>query len=280
VAADSRLRRAIKAAVHPLLNDTLYSCLQGVSKAVDIRLAKWSEPELDLILPAVKSGDEVLDLGANYGLYTYRLSRAVGRSGRVFAFEPIPFTTRTLRVVTRLLALRNVTIVPAGCSDTNGMISFTVPVQSSGAPGSGQAHIGTRNDQRPGSEVQVRWNQTTRVECAVVALDDYLPPLRSLSLIKCDIEGAELLAFRGAARTIQQHLPTVICEINPWFLDGFNLRLEDLVGFFADRGYQLYKYTTEKRLARIASASEIVEDNYVFIHPSRMKPFAPLMESV
>jgi len=277
--ANSWLRRSIKTALHPLLNETSYSWMQGLAKAMDIVRHKWTEPEVDLIPFAVKPGDEVLDLGANYGLYTYWLSRAVGPSGHVYAFEPIPFTHRTLRVVSRLLSVNNVTIVQAGCGDTPGVVSFTIPIQASGAIGSGQAHIGSRNDQRPGAETQVRWNRTTRVDCDVVALDAFLPPLKNVSLIKSDIEGAELLAFRGAAGIIDQHRPTVICEINPWFLDGFGLRLDDLVGLFTDRGYRLYRYTPEKRLQRIDALTQIVEDNYVFIHPSRMAPFEPLLES-
>ena len=276
MAADTLLRRAVKATLHPVLNDSTYRYLQGIAKAVDIRRGKWYEPELDLISRAVAAGDEVLDLGANYGLYTYHLSRAVGANGRVYAFEPVPFTSSALALVTRLLGLRNVSIVAKGCSDASGTVAFNVPLQRSGALGAGQAHIGARNDDRPGAETQVRWDRTTRIHCEVVALDEYLPPLANLSLIKCDIEGAELLAFRGAVRTIEAHRPSVICEINPWFLDGFGLRLDDLVGFFVDRGYSLYRYTDGKQLVPVATAA-IVEDNYVFIHPRRIAPFAALI---
>lgn len=277
MAANSLWRRVVKGMLYPVMNERAYCYLQGFAKAFDIRRGKWSEPELDLISVAVRPGDEVLDLGANYGLYTYHLSRAVAATGRVYAFEPLPFTNRSLTLVTRLLGLRNVTIVPKGCSDAAGTVAFTLPIQKSGAPSAGQAHIGARNDDRPGRETQVRWDRTTRIDCEVVALDDYLPKLRRLSLIKCDIEGAELLAFRGAARAIERHRPCVICEINPWFLDGFGIRLEDLVAFFDDRGYRLYRYTSEKRLARVATLADVVEDNYVFIHSERLAPFASLV---
>jgi len=276
--ADSLLRRALKATLRPLLTESTYSYLQGLAKVVDIRRGKWYEPELDLLSVAVRSGDHVLDLGANYGLYTYHLSRAVGATGHVYAFEPLPFTHRTLALVTRLLGLRNVTIVPKGCSDVTGTAVFRLPIQKSGAPGAGQAHMGRRNDERPGSEAQVRWDRTTKVECEVVALDDYLPRLENLSLIKSDIEGAELLAFRGAVRTIERHHPSVICEINPWFLDGFGLRLHDLVAFFTDRGYGLYRYTPAKKLAHVMSLDDVVEDNYVFVHADRVLQFAPLLD--
>ncbi|MES1254416.1 MAG: FkbM family methyltransferase [Acidobacteriota bacterium] len=276
MAANSLLRRAIKKSLAPLLNEGVYRYLQGAAVAMDIRRGKWREPELDLIPFAVRPGDTVLDLGANYGFYTYHLSRAAGPSGRVHAFEPVPFTYRTLTLVARLLGLKNATCVAKGCSDTAGTIEVTLPIQKSGAPSAGQAHIGTRNDAREGSETQVRWDRTTRVTCEVVAIDDYLPSIDRVSLIKCDIEGAELLAFRGAARTIDAHHPTVICEINPWFLDGFGLRLDDLVGFFTSRGYGIYRYTSDKKLLPVASLDDIVEDNYVFIHPDRRAPLASL----
>lgn len=275
--ADSRLRRAVKTMLYPLLNDSVYSYVQGVAKAVDIRRGKWSEPELDLVAMAVSPGDDVLDIGANYGLYTQYLSHAVGPSGRVFAFEPVPFTSRTLVLVSRLLGLRNVTVVPKGCSDVTGVVTFRIPIQKSGAPSAGLACSGARSDDRPGAETQVRWDRTKDVQCDLVALDEFLPPLNNLSLIKCDIEGAELLAFRGAARTIETHRPSVICEINPWYIEGFGLRLEDLLAFFHQRGYQLYRYTPERTLLVVTSTADIVEDNYVFIHPDRLAPFAALV---
>jgi hypothetical protein len=117
------------------------------------------------------------------------------------------------------------------------------------------------------------------VVAEVVALDEFLPRVESLSLIKCDIEGAELLCFRGAERLIGEHRPTVICEINPWFLEGFGINLEELLGFFDVRGYKLYRYVEDgpaRRLREVAAA-EVEEDNYVFIHPSRLERFTGLL---
>jgi FkbM family methyltransferase len=276
--ANSLVRRTLKTLLRPVLNDTSYTYVQGVSKAVDILRGTWSEPELDLIGLAVRDGEVALDIGANYGLYTHHLSKAVGARGRVFAFEPVPFTNRTLTLISRLLGFRNVTIVAKGCSDETGTIAFRVPLQSSGAPMAGLASIGVRNDDRPGAETQVRWQRTTEVTCEVVALDQFMPPLENLSLIKCDIEGAELLAFRGAAQLIETHHPSVICEINPWYIGGFGAAVEDLLAFFERRGYALYRYSESGRLTPVPPA-EVVEDNYVFIHPQRRDRFAAVMAS-
>src|SRR5262249_43566703 len=112
------------------------------------------------------------------------------------------------------------------------------------------------------------------VTAEVLRLDDYLPPLKNLSLVKADTEGAELMVFRGGEKVIRQHLPTVICEINPWYLEGFGIRLSDLTGFFFDMGYRLYFY--EKGYLREVPVDQVVEDNYVFVHPSREDRLARL----
>ena len=136
-----------------------------------------------------------------------------------------------------------------------------------------------RNDDHPGKETQVRWDPGSEVYADIVRLDSFLPELSNLSWIKCDIEGAELFAFQGATETLDRHHPSVICEINPWFLDGFDVTLKELIGLFQQRGYELYSYTKGGdggRLEQVA-LDEVVEDNYVFIHPSRKDAFASLL---
>ena len=107
----------------------------------------------------------------------------------------------------------------------------------------------------------------------------FLPSLSNLTFIKCDIEGAEFFAFSGARKLISQNLPTVICEINPWYLQGFGVAVSDLTGFFAALGYGLFRYDTnnEKGSLQAVEKNTIVEDNYLFLHPSRSERFATLL---
>ena len=277
--ANSALRRVTKRILYSSFGDSSYKYFQAISKAMDIRNGSWSEPELDLIAFAVKPGETALDLGANFGLYSYHIARALGTTGRVYAFEPVPFTFATLRLVARILRFRRVTLLEKGCGQEAGAISFEVPVQASGAFAAGQAYVSGRRDDREGKEGQVRWASTKQVVGEIVRLDDFLPPIDELSLIKCDIEGAELFAFRGATELIARHLPTVICEINPWFLEGFGVRLEELLGFFFDQGFSLYHYRLQGGRPGLfpVEIKDVVEDNYVFIHPSRASRFASIM---
>lgn len=277
--ANSAARRLAKRLVHPVLNEHTYRYIQAASMAWDIRGGKWTEPELELISYALEPDETAIDIGANFGLYSYHLSRRIGERGKVYAFEPVPFTHQTLVIVARLLRFRNVEIVPKGCSDKAGTITFTVPVQASGAIAAGLAHLAGRNDERVGKDEQVRWASTRDVVSAVVKLDDFLPAVERLALIKCDVEGAELFAFRGAERMINRHFPSVICEINPWYLEGFGVRLEELTTFFTAKDYKIYHYRNDEGRGRLrpVEASQLVEDNYVLIHPSRSDRFAALM---
>jgi FkbM family methyltransferase len=199
----------------------------------------------------------------------------VGETGRVLAFEPLPGTSATLRLEVRMLRLGNVEVFPVGCAEETGRKRFEVPVQSSGALATGQAYIASRRDDHPGKETQVRWSETRSAVCDVVRLDEILPAGGNVSFIKCDIEGAELFAFRGAAGIISRNLPTILCEINPWFLEGFGIDPASLTGFFFEKGYELYRYA-EGRLS-VHSPAELVEDNYLFVHPDRRERFSTLV---
>lgn len=275
--ADSFARRAVKRALGPLAGSGIYARLQALSIVRDIRAGTLSEPELDLVPLGLRPGESALDLGANFGLWVAPLSAAVGSGGRVWAFEPIPFTLTTLRVVIRLLRLDNVELVAAGCAERAGEVEFALPVQASGALSAGQAHAAARDDDREGRERHARLAERDEgVVCEVVAIDDVVPADAEITFLKADIEGAEPLAFRGAAKTIAAHLPTIVCEINPWFLEGFGFTVDDLLGDLLGLGYELYRYTEEGRLVPVDPAA-VVEDNYVLIHPSRSNRFAALL---
>lgn len=57
---------------------------------------EWAENEIRFLLRSVHPGDTVLDVGANIGTHTLAFARAVGVSGKVWAFEPRPEIFRVL----------------------------------------------------------------------------------------------------------------------------------------------------------------------------------------
>jgi len=272
--ANSLPRRAFKRILAPVLNERTYRIVQGLAMGWDIRTGGWTEPELDIIRYAVKPGDTVVDIGANYGLWSYHLSRAVGPTGKVYAFEPLPFTSSTFRFIAKLLRFQEVHLVPKACGDTAGRVTFTVPISDSGSIIAGIVHESRRDDNRQGRERHARYEKTKDVKCDQIVLDEYLDGVTNVSFIKCDVEGADYFAMKGAKSILEKNLPTVIVEINPWFLEGFGVSLSDLVNLFVGLGYRLYHY--ENGRLQSAKIEDIVEDNWVFVHPSREQQMLPL----
>ena len=160
--ADSLPRRIAKRTLAPVLNENTYEVFQALAMAYDIWSGALREPELELIDCAVREGETALDIGANYGLYSYHLSKGVGSHGHVYAFEPIPYTCRVFRKISRLLRFRNVRLIQMACGEENGRLKFNVPIQDSGAIIAGTVHLGNRNNARPGKERHARFSKDHR----------------------------------------------------------------------------------------------------------------------
>lgn len=277
MAANSLPRRVVKRLIAPVLTESTYSLFQAVAMGWDIRRGTWWEPELELIDRVVREGDTVVDIGANYGLWAYHASRAVGRAGKVYSYEPIPFTARTFRLIGRALGfLGNVELVNKGVGEKAGTIEFTVPVQDGVAISAGLVHMEGRRDARPGKEIHARFEKTKNVACEVVTIDEHLAGVERVTLLKCDIEGADLYAMRGARRLLETQKPVVIIEITPWFLEGFGFTVADVYGFFEELGYRCYHYDDGGRLT-VAPLDRIVEDNWVFVHPDTSQRLRSIM---
>lgn len=265
------LRSLIKPLLYRFLSRNWYMRLQAASMSREIARGLHDEKEARLIPALALPGEAAVDIGSNYAMVSYHLSRAVGASGKVYAFEPIPFPYDVSRMIAERLGLSNVDFRRQGCGEANRFLSFRVPLQTGGAPSAGQSHMAGRNNELPGKDRHFRFQSWETVECEVVRLDDALPSDADISFIKADIEGAELLAFRGAERLIDRCRPAVLSEINRFFLQGFGIRIEQLLSFFYDKGYKVYRLDIQDGLTLVEiDAADIDETNVFFLHPDRL----------
>jgi FkbM family methyltransferase len=258
------IRPVVRRAVLATLGERGYEHVRARSVARDIRRGLWTEPEIPILACAVAPGDFVVDAGANYGLYSFHLAAAVGPRGVVHAFEPVPGTCTTLHRVTRLLSLGNVRVVEAGVSDEGGSARMVVPRRDDGSADTGKAWTVRAGAGTAGGAVEVR----------MVRLDDELPRVE-VTFLKCDVEGAELFALRGAADLLRRHAPTLLLETSRPAMSRYGVEPEQVQTLLEDLGYATYRYDSDARALRPSLAGDM-DGNLLAVHPRRAARLAKL----
>jgi FkbM family methyltransferase len=136
-----------------------------------------------LSLLNLRTGDAVLDLGANCGLFTIACAKLVGPTGLVIAVEPDPGNCEALRRNVAEAKLDNVRVMQVAAWSADGWVSF-------GADGSMGALVLSGAPMSRGKRVQV----PSRTVDSLAGLASG----RRLAAVKMDIEGAEYEAIKGA----------------------------------------------------------------------------------
>jgi FkbM family methyltransferase len=151
----------------------------------------------------LQPGDFFVDGGAHIGFFTVLASRQVGPSGVVLAFEPCDLNAGVLETNIRLNGCQNVRVRREALSDAPGRVEMS---WASGHD-TGQATI------RPTGAAAGR----SLVDTA--ALQDLLRERQQpVSLIKLDLEGAELRAIVGMREILAADRPPLLVEITDSFL--------------------------------------------------------------
>ncbi|MFQ5853478.1 MAG: FkbM family methyltransferase [Candidatus Binatia bacterium] len=163
------------------------------------------EPDMKLLEHLIKPGDSVIDIGANIGIYTIRMSPLVGRDGCVHSIEPVPLTFDILCSNVRKLGLTNVELIQCAISDTNSSVMVEVPLYKSGGENFYRARVIQHTDNS--------FQRLVMVDSRTI--DSTFDKLRrKISFIKCDVEGHELQCLKGAARVVRDNMPAWLIEIS------------------------------------------------------------------
>lgn len=157
-------------------------------------LEHYQEPQRLKAFEFVSDWDCAVDLGAHVGIFSRHFAQ---HFKKVIAFEP----TETTRSCLERNVPENVTIVPFACGDHHGEVLFRRHIKNSG--GTEIAFDGARASS--GLEYYT---------VQMITLDSM--ELEGVGLIKIDIQGAEPLALRGAARTLVRCKPVVLIEEKPF----------------------------------------------------------------
>jgi FkbM family methyltransferase len=196
----------------------------------DTHLSRWIEeaqrldhdqPVLQKVLPYIRPGTVVYDLGAAIGDHTYFYLNAVSE-GLVVAIEPHPLQFECLR--------------------RNCPTALCLPYAVGEAED--EVWLFHQPDVVAGSRLidpALQWPMT-KVRRITIDTNCVVGP--PVSFMKIDIEGCEPEALRGAKETILRHRPAIWVEINPIALErqrhsANELRdvLENLLGYRVEEFY-------------------------------------------
>ena len=174
----------------------------GLRYWIPRRRIKADENLLRNALETVKPGSVVWDVGANMGLFSFVASGLAGPQGRVYAFEPDAVMARLLRRSARLNPqAAPVEVIPCAVAQDLGLARFEIALRSRAS----NALEGYQLSQGGG----VREIETV----VTVSLDWLAQQLPAPDVLKIDVEGAELIAFRGARQLLQTKRPILIFEL-------------------------------------------------------------------
>ena len=197
----------------------------------------------------------ILDVGANIGLYAIRFAKRLAHA-RVFAFEPMPISHAFLQ---RNVAVNGVgervSCFNYGLSETSGAVDFFIsPAAGTNAS---LANVAGAQDAHRVVGLTLTMDQWTANQ---VVVPDF---------IKCDVEGAELLVFRGARATLATHQPIVFAELLRKWSKPFGYHPNDMLAYFAELGYQCLAVGATGVRSISAVDDDTPETNYAFLHGER-----------
>ena len=159
------------------------------------------EPYLQKIMKKhIKHNDIVFDIGSNIGYTSIAMSKIVGDSGLVYAFEPVPTNIDDFKTNIALNKCNNITLISKALSNVNEITNFRIPEMGKNL-----------------SMASMIWHKkddsvlTLQLETIILDEDQHLKDLTP-SFIKIDVEGSEGKVILGIQNLIKRSRPVIFIE--------------------------------------------------------------------
>ena len=167
-----------------------------------IALGTLEIPVQEAMVRHLPAGGVFYDIGANVGFFSLLAARMAGPApAHVYAFEPAPENARAIALNARMNGFDNITVIAKALGAQAGTARLQIVDDQSWSKLEDYGrHPGTK----------------TVLEVEMVSIDELVRSgeLRPPSLVKIDVEGAELAVLEGMRETIAAHRPAIICELH------------------------------------------------------------------
>ena len=185
----------------------------------------FDEEIVNTALNYIKFGDNVLDIGSNFGQMAVLFSKAVG-AGKVVSFEADPWIYKVFQKNILENGCRNVISYNNAVWDKTGEILLYPEADFSKFDSWGSFGIDP--------------TATAGQKIKSIKIDDINLP-RPIKLIKIDIQGADLNALKGSKNLILTDKPIILFEHEELFDKQFNTSWKDYEDFFKEINYNIEK---------------------------------------
>jgi FkbM family methyltransferase len=204
---------------------------EGIDFSIYI-LGGFEPSTLRLYNKLVKSGDVVLDIGANIGSHTLPLAKLVGDNGCVYAFEPTDFAVNKLRNNLNLNPdlVKRVSICQAMLVSNENTLVEKELFSSWPLVGSDNLH-----EKHKGQLMAT-------VGASAVTLDNFIKEnnITQIDFIKLDVDGFEYSVLSGGEKILEIFKPTILMELAPYLFKDQKDEFIKMIELYKKLGYFFY----------------------------------------
>ncbi len=197
----------------------------------------WEPMETQIVMRLLKSGQNVIDVGANIGYYTLLCASLVGSGGKVIGFEPEEDNYALLEANVRINGMDNIELENRALSDREKDALLYLSDTNKGDHR--LAHVANR--------------ESRRVNCTT--LDSRLAGSGlDIHFLKSDTQGHELRILRGMQAVLRKNIDHLCCllEFSPGLLqDSEAGGIDAFLHFFDQYPAEIYWISGKGGSARL-----------------------------
>ena len=177
----------------------------------------------------------IFDLGANKGQSTLKYAQTFG-AAKIYSFEPYDVSYNTL--VSNIGDKDNIIPVKCAVSNKNGFCNLRINKKKTT-----NSILKTSDEGKYWANKPSYMNTLDVKKVETIKLDSFCAKnkIPDINILKMDIQGAELLAVKGAEKLIKKgHIKIIYAEVSfvRYYEDG--VLFDKLYAYLAKRGFTLY----------------------------------------
>ena len=200
---------------------------------------------------------QFLDVGVNFGQTLLKV-KAINPEAKYFGFEPSGLCSYYTSQLIKVNGFINAEIIRAALSDAPGILTLQAP---------------SEGDMRATVIDTLESEENSYKELVpAITLDSLIPLLSAKrdSILKVDVEGAEMMVFKGAEKYIDSYRPVLLFENLPSRNESAKITEQAAISdFFTGKKYRLFAIDEHKKrvtaIETITNSDDMEVTNYMAI---------------